>query len=95
MAPEKYKHKKYSDIRNVKNLKTSWVGWVTSIHVLQRMNQESELINTIKKRKLKYLGCIMRVQKFTLLRNIMQSKSKGKRSVGRRQISWLRNLREC
>ncbi|CAG9836622.1 unnamed protein product, partial [Diabrotica balteata] len=44
--------------------------------------------------KLEYLGHIMRGEKYELLRNIMQGKIKGRRSVGRRKISWLRNLRE-
>ena len=56
--------------------------------------KEYEVINTIKARKLQYLGHIMRGQRYEMLRLIMQGKIKGKRNVGRRRISWLRNLRD-
>lgn len=72
----------------------SWVDRITNIEVLRRINKEREVELTIKERKLQYLGHIIRGEKYSLLRLIMQGKIEGKRSVGRRRISWLKNLRE-
>lgn len=71
-----------------------WTDRITNAEVLNRMRKECEIIDTIKKRKLQYLGHIMRGQKYTLLQLIVQGKISGKRSIGRRRVSWLKNLRE-
>lgn len=48
----------------------------------------------IKKRKLEYLGHVMRNKdRYSLLQTIIQGKILGRRGPGRRRISWLRNLR--
>jgi hypothetical protein len=75
-------------------LRISWTERVTNVEVLRRMNKEKEVIFTIKKRKLQYLGHITRGERYELLRIIMQGKIAGKRSIGRRRNSWLKNLRE-
>ncbi|CAG9827859.1 unnamed protein product [Diabrotica balteata] len=75
-------------------LKISWMDRKTNEQVLEQLGKQCEVLNSIKIRKLKYLGHIMRGEKYEILRNIMQGKIKGKRSVARRKISWLRNLRE-
>lgn len=75
-------------------LKIPWVDRITNAEVMRRMCKEKEIISTIKKRKLQYLGHIMRGEKYQLLQIIMQGKIQGKRSIGRRRHSWLRNLRE-
>lgn len=75
-------------------LKISWVERVTNIEVLRRMHKETEIATTIKKRKLLYMGHIMRGEKYRILQNIMQGKIQGKRSIGRRRNSWMKNLRE-
>lgn len=75
-------------------LKISWTHRVSNVEVLRRMNKEKEITLNIKQRKLQYFGHIMRGQKYQLLQVIMQGKIQGKRSVGRRRMSWLRNLRE-
>ena len=72
----------------------SWTDRIRNEEVLRRLGKERELIKTIKKRKLEYLGHIMRGEKYRLLRLILEGKVKGKRSVGRRRVSWLHNLRE-
>ena len=41
-----------------------------------------------------YLGHIMKGRRYEMLKLIMQGKIKGKRNVGGRRISWLRNLRD-
>jgi len=94
---------KQSNIKNIEAfemwcyrriLKISWTERITNKAVLLKMEKDCELLNTIKKRKLEYLGHIMRGSKYSLLRLIVQGKIIGKRSIGRRRISWLRNLRE-
>lgn len=75
-------------------LKISWVEKVTNDEVMRRMKKEKEVINTMKVRKLKYLGHVMRGERYRLLQEIMQGKIQGRRSQGRRRISWLNNLRQ-
>uniref|UniRef100_A0A8D8T8A4 Craniofacial development protein 2 n=1 Tax=Cacopsylla melanoneura TaxID=428564 RepID=A0A8D8T8A4_9HEMI len=75
-------------------LRLSWTHKVTNKEVLQRMKKEPEIINTVKKRKLQYLGHIMRNEhRYQLLQQILQGKIAGRRPPGRRRISWLANLR--
>uniref|UniRef100_A0A8D8Y176 Craniofacial development protein 2 n=3 Tax=Cacopsylla melanoneura TaxID=428564 RepID=A0A8D8Y176_9HEMI len=75
-------------------LKISWTQKVTNVTVLQRMKKTKELLNTVKCRKLQYLGHIMRnPARYELLQLILQGKIDSKREPGRRRISWLANLR--
>lgn len=75
-------------------LRISWVDHVTNVEVLLRMNKTTEIIKTIKIRKLQYFGHIMRnEQRYGVLQRILQGKVLGKRGPGRRRISWLKNLR--
>lgn len=75
-------------------LRVAWKDHVTNLEVLMRMSKEKEILNTIKVRKLEYLGHIMRNEnRYQLLQCILQGKVEGKRSAGRRRISWLKNLR--
>lgn len=71
-----------------------WTDRVTNIEVLEKMQKDCEIINAIKKRKLQYLGHIMRGPKYALLQLIMQGKIGGRRNIGRRRVSWLKNLRD-
>lgn len=92
--------------RNIKNLESfemwcyrrilriSWVDKITNEEVIRRINNKPEVLLNIKKRKLEYLGHLMRGQKYTFLQNIMQGKIQGRRNPGRRRMSWMRNLRE-
>jgi hypothetical protein len=76
-------------------LKISWTDRVTNQLVLERMGKQKELLTTIKTRKLEYFGHILRNnQRYNILQLILQGKIEGKRSVGRRRISWLKNLRD-
>jgi len=52
----------------------------------------NRIINIIKKRKVKYLGHIMRGQKYTLVQLIVQQGTIGKRDIVRRRVSWLKNV---
>lgn len=58
------------------------------------MKKEKEVLNTVKSSKIQYLGHIMRNEsRFHLLQAILQGKVFGRKGVGRRRISWLKNLR--
>jgi len=75
-------------------LRISWMDHVTNDEVLRRMNKTTEIMTTVKARKLEYLGHIMRnEQRYGLLQRILQGKIPGRRGPGRRRISWLKNLR--
>lgn len=75
-------------------LRISWVDHVTNNRVLEQMGKEVEVIRTVKKRKLEYLGHIMRNNdRYRLLQLVLQGKVFGRRGPGRRRISWLKNLR--
>ena len=74
-------------------LKISWTQRVTNKAVLQRLNKERELLLKIKKRKTAYLGHIVRNEKYEILQLIIQGKIEGRRRIGRKQFSWLRNIR--
>ncbi|CAG9837313.1 unnamed protein product [Diabrotica balteata] len=76
-----------------KILRISWVNRVTNVEVLRRMRKDKEVLNTIKARKLQYLGHVVRRERYNLLQLIMQGIIQGRRSSGRRRISWLNNLR--
>ncbi|CAH2243467.1 jg9382 [Pararge aegeria aegeria] len=61
---------------------------------LRLVNQRRELLHTIKIRKVAYLGHVLRHERYELLQLIMMGKVAGRRGVGRRKKSWLRNIRE-
>ena len=75
-------------------LRIPWTDRVTNAEVLRRMGKEKEVMKTVKTRKLLYLGHVMRNEsRYVLLQKILQGKVCGARGVGRRRISWLKNLR--
>ena len=75
-------------------LKISWTDRISNEEVLRRVEQTRTLFTTVKRRKVAYLGHIMRSERYRLLQLIMQGKIEGRRGLGRKQISWLRNIRE-
>ena len=75
-------------------LRIAWTDKVSNSEVLRRAKTERELLRCIKVRKLSYLGHVMRGERFNLLRLIIEGKIEGRRGVGRRQMSWLRNIRD-
>ena len=75
-------------------LKIPWTAKVTNEEVLKRVNQQRQLFDTIKERKTAYLGHIMRNEKYQLLQLIIEGKIEGKRGLGRKKMSWLRNIRQ-
>ncbi|CAG9836759.1 unnamed protein product [Diabrotica balteata] len=75
-------------------LRISWIQRTSNMEVTRRIGNEAEIILTIKRRKLEYLGHVMKGKKYALLQLIIQGKIRGKRNVGRRKLSWIKNLRE-
>jgi hypothetical protein len=78
-------------------LKIPWTDRVTNVEVLNRMGKDREILRSIKTRKLQYLDHIMRGHKYSIPQLVSQGKINGKRSRGRRRISWLkiRDWYEC
>ena len=74
-------------------LRIPWVEKVTNMEVLGRMCKSVELLLTLKERKTRYIGHVMRGDRYSLLRLIIEGRILGKRSVGRRKNSWLKDLR--
>lgn len=75
-------------------LQIAWTEKVRNTEVLERIEKERELLTTIKKRKMQYLGHILRGPKYELLQTIMYGRIEGKRWIGRKSLSWLRNIRQ-
>lgn len=75
-------------------VKISWVDKFINAEVLERMNKEMELLLTVQRSKLEFLGNISRNVKYQLLQFIVQGKIEGKRTFGRRRILWPKYLRE-
>lgn len=75
-------------------LKISWTDHITNEEVLRRMNRDRELMGLVKRKKASYFGHIFRHQRYELLQLIMEGKIEGRRGLGRKKFSWLRNLRD-
>ena len=75
-------------------LKVPWTDRVTNEEILRRMEKDREILLNVKKRKTAYFGHIMRSPKYRLLQLIVEGRIDGRRGVGRKQMSWLRNIRE-
>lgn len=74
-------------------LKISWTTHTSNEEVLRQLNKDRELLNIIKARKVGYFGHIMRGSKYHIPRLIIQGKVEGRRWIGRKKLSWLRNIR--
>ena len=75
-------------------LKISWTEHTSNETVLRRMNADREILGIVKRRKTSYLGHIYRGERYEFLRLIMEGKIEGRRGPGRRQCSWLKNVRD-
>ncbi|CAG9839938.1 unnamed protein product, partial [Diabrotica balteata] len=75
-------------------LKIPWTARKTNEEVLMSVNKDRELLKTVKHRKVSYLGHIVRGSRYKILQLILKGKIEGRRSVGRKQVSWLKNIRE-
>lgn len=74
-------------------LKIPYTAHITNEEVLRRVNKERDLLHTVKCKKTSYLGHILRNDKYYILQLIIKGKIEGKRSIGRKKLSWLRNIR--
>lgn len=74
-------------------LKIPWTARETNEEILRRMGRERELLSTIKRRKTAYLGHVMRNERYHLLQLIIEGKIEGRRGLGRKRMSWLRNVK--
>lgn len=75
-------------------LKVPWTARMTNAEVLRRMDRDRELLTIVKRRKVAYLGHIFRNTKYLFLKLIMEGKIEGKRGIGRKKHSWLKNIRD-
>lgn len=75
-------------------LRVPWTDRVTNDEILRRIGRDRELMLNVKKKKTSYFGHIMRNSKYQLLQLIVEGKIEGKRGMGRKQMSWLRNIRD-
>ena len=73
--------------------RTSWKEKKTNQEILEKLNlTQTELLKTIKQRKLSYYGHIRRHE--TIQKKILEGKVNGKRSRGRKRKSWQQNIEE-
>lgn len=75
-------------------LRISWIERVTNGRVLERAGTDRMLLSAVKCRKVAYLGHVLRGEKYRLLQLIMKGKVEGRRGIGRKRMSWLKNIRE-
>lgn len=75
-------------------LRVSWTSHTTNEEVLRRVGTDRVLLTSIKRRKLSYFGHVIRGPKYDLLKLLIQGKVEGKRWIGRKKLSWLRNVRQ-
>jgi len=66
----------------------SWVQKITNWEVLARMGKSKELMLIVKEKKTRYISHLMRGERYEL-RLIIE----GKRSVKRKQHSWLKDMK--
>ena len=62
--------------------------------VLLRAGVERELLGIVKQRKTSYLGHILSGDRYSIAKLTIQGKIVGRRGAGRKQPSWLRNIRD-
>ena len=68
----------------------SYKDRVTNDEVLKRMKTERSLLNTIKKRKLRYFGHVKRQN--GLLKQTLEGRIEGRRPRGRPRTTWVDNI---
>ena len=73
-------------------LKIPWVDRVTNEEVLTRANTKRKLMNSIKSRKMKFLGHVMRRERTECL--IVAGKMEGKRARGRQRMTYMDNVKQ-
>ncbi len=75
-----------------KLLKIPWTMKLSNNHVLDKMNSKRSLIYTIKNKKLKYFGHLIRHSK--LHRMLLEGQANGRRAKGRPRMSYINNIKQ-
>jgi len=68
----------------------AWTDHITNDEVLERVQENRQLINLIKERQAKWIGHVMISD--TLLKDILEGKTKGKKQSGRprqKTLDWM------
>ena len=68
----------------------SWKEKVTNKEVLERLNTNRQLLQTVKQRKLRYFGHIRR--KGDIIQTILEGRMEGRRPTGRPRQTWSGNI---
>ena len=68
----------------------SWKEKVTNKEVLERLNTNRQLLQTVKQRKLRYFGHIRR--KGDIIQTILEGRMEGRRPRGRPRQTWFGNI---
>ena len=70
--------------------KISWMDKVTNEDVLKKVNESKNTLNVIRQRKRKWIGHVLRHDKF--LQEIFEGRMKGRSTRGRKRIQLLDDL---
>ena len=71
----------------------SWTEHMSNDEVLLRTGVERELLSIVKPRKTSYQGHMLKGDRYSIPKLTIQGKIDGRRGRGRKQHSWLRNIR--
>ncbi|XKL69207.1 hypothetical protein PGB90_006976 [Kerria lacca] len=75
-------------------LKIPWIEKVLNSEVLAQAGINRELWGIIQRRKIAYLGHIVRGEKYDVLRVILQGRVEGRRPRGRMKYGWIKNIKK-
>jgi len=71
-------------------LKISWVDKVSNAEVLQKVQENKSILDTVQRCKFRWIGHILRHD--SLLRDIIEGRVKGKVTRGRKRLQMLRDV---
>src|SRR6188508_3725614 len=75
-------------------LRIPWTAKVTNVEVWERLQENSEFLNSLKIRKLRYIGHIMRQKSPSMENMVITGLVPGKRSRGKPATAWIDNISE-
>jgi hypothetical protein len=75
-------------------LRIPWTAKVTNVEVWERLQENSEFLNSLKVRKLRYFGHIMRQESPSIENIVITGLVPGKRSRGKPATAWIDNISE-
>jgi len=71
-------------------LKISWVDKVSNAELLQKVQENKSILDTVQRRKFRWIGHILRHD--SLLRDITEGRIKGKVTRGRKRLQMLSDV---